>query len=93
MTTETTNTETTSTSEEPTVELQQQLTSEQEIQTLRNVHTFLTNYDRVPGSLANQWAQVLDAIALVANSLIAKAKDSGALTETSSDEDATQTAQ
>lgn len=48
------------------------LTANEEISVLRNVHTFLSNFDRVPGSLANQWAQTLDAIAIVANSLISK---------------------
>ena len=49
-----------------------ELTSEQEIQALRNVHQFLSNFDRVPGFLSNKWAKALDAIAVVANSLIAK---------------------
>lgn len=88
-TTETT-TETTETTEQPAVELQhQKLTAEQEIQTLRNVHTFLSNYDRVPGSLTNQWSQVLDAIALVANSIIAKAAET--TTEASADTTPTET--
>lgn len=70
-TTETTTTETQDSTDTPQVKVEP-LTQEQEINALRNVHTFLSSYDRVPGALANQWAQVLDAVALVANSLISK---------------------
>lgn len=48
------------------------LTIEQEINALRATHQFFSNFDRVPGFAANQWAQALDTIALVANSLINK---------------------
>jgi hypothetical protein len=48
------------------------LTSEQEINALRAAHQFFSNFDRVPGFLANQWSQALDTIAVVANSLIGK---------------------
>jgi hypothetical protein len=57
------------------------LTSEQEIQALRSVHEFLSSFDRVPGFLANKWSQALDTIAIVANSLIGKAKANGTLTD------------
>lgn len=67
-TTETTETKDTSTE---TVTLQK-LTPDQEINALRGVHKFLSDFDRVPGSLASTWAQALDTIAVVANSLIAK---------------------
>ena len=50
----------------------QKLTAEQEVGALRAAHSFFSNFDRVPGSFANPWAQALDAIAIVANSLIAK---------------------
>ena len=50
----------------------QTLTKEQQIQALRAVHTFLSDFDRVPGALAAQWSQAQDAIGLVANSLIAE---------------------
>lgn len=74
MTTENTNTEN-DTVEAPEVSVSappQKLQPEQEIHTLRAAHQFFSNFDRVPGYAANQWSQALDAIALVANSLIAK---------------------
>lgn len=48
------------------------LSAEQEINALRAAHQFFSNFDRVPGFLANQWSQALDTIAVVANSLIGK---------------------
>ena len=69
--TSTETTETTETAE--TVVSTQTLTTEQEINALRSVHEFLSQFDRVPGFLANKWSQALDTIAVVANSLIAKA--------------------
>jgi len=48
------------------------LTVEQEIGALRRVHEYLREFDRVPGSMASTWSQMLDTIAVVANSLIAK---------------------
>lgn len=65
------NTSSNTTTSEANVTLSE-LTASEEIAVLRNVHTFLSNFDRVPGSLANQWAQTLDAVAIVANSLISK---------------------
>lgn len=50
----------------------QTLTTEQEIGALRKVHEFLSAFDRVPGSMSAQWSQMLDTVAVVANSLIAK---------------------
>ena len=49
-----------------------QLSSEDEIACLRKVHEFLREYDRVPGSVASTWSQMLDTVAVVANSLISK---------------------
>lgn len=69
------------------------LTTEQEIQALRSVHEFLSEFDRVPGFLANKWSQALDTIAVVANSLIGKARANGTLsenTETETTQDVTQ---
>jgi len=51
----------------------QELTAEQEIQVLRQAHEFFGNFNAVPGFAASKWGQALDAIALVANSLIKKA--------------------
>lgn len=48
------------------------LLPEQEIGALRKVHEFLSGFDRVPGSMSAQWSQMLDTVAVVANSLIAK---------------------
>jgi predicted translin family RNA/ssDNA-binding protein len=48
------------------------LSAEQEIGALRTVHEFLSEFDRVPGSLSSKWSQMLDTIAVVANSLIGK---------------------
>lgn len=50
----------------------QTLAPEQEVGALRKVHEFLSEFDRVPGSLSSQWAQMLDTVAVVANSLLAK---------------------
>jgi hypothetical protein len=50
----------------------QELLAEQEISALRRVHEFLSAFDRVPGSMSAQWSQMLDTVAVVANSLIAK---------------------
>jgi len=72
-------TETTETTE--VVQELPNLTSEQEIQALRSVHEFLSSFDRVPGFLANKYSQALDTIAIVANSLIGKAKANGTLTD------------
>lgn len=49
-----------------------ELSLEDEIACLRKVHEFLREYDRVPGALASTWSQMLDTIAVVANSLISK---------------------
>lgn len=48
------------------------LLTEQEVGALRKVHQFLSEFDRVPGSMSAQWSQMLDTVAIVANSLIAK---------------------
>lgn len=48
------------------------LLPEQEVGALRKVHQFLSEFDRVPGSMSAQWSQMLDTVAVVANSLIAK---------------------
>ena len=48
------------------------LEPEQEISGLKKVHQYLSEFDRVPGSMAATWSQMLDTIAVVANSLIAK---------------------
>jgi hypothetical protein len=64
--------ETTTTSTETAATPIQKLTADQEIQALRVAHQFFSTFDRVPGFLANQWSQALDAVAVVANSLIAK---------------------
>jgi len=48
------------------------LSSEQEVGALRKVHEFLSEFDRVPGTLTAQWSQMLDTVAVVANSLLAK---------------------
>lgn len=77
MTTETTTTtdSTNTTTEAEASVVPQKLTSEQEINALRSVHEFLSQFDRVPGFLTNKWSQALDAVAVVANSLIAKATE------------------
>jgi hypothetical protein len=48
------------------------ISQEQEVGALRKVHQFLSEFDRVPGSMSAQWSQMLDTVAIVANSLIAK---------------------
>ena len=48
------------------------LSPEQEIGALRKVHEFLGDFDRVPGSMSAAWSQMLDTVAVVANSLISK---------------------
>lgn len=76
----TTETTTETTEDAETVVATQTLTSEQEINALRSVHEFLSQFDRVPGFLANKWSQALDTVAVVANSLIAKATANGTAT-------------
>ena len=54
------------------VEAPQKLTEEQKGQALRFAHSYFSNFERVPGFAAAQWAQALDAIGLVINSLVAE---------------------
>ncbi|CAB4141228.1 hypothetical protein UFOVP410_67 [uncultured Caudovirales phage] len=58
------------------VSLTETLSPEQEINALRSVHKYLSEFDRVPGSMSATWSQMLDTVAVVANSLIAKATKS-----------------
>ena len=51
---------------------QRSLNKQEQIQALTAAHRFFSDFDRVPGSAANVWAQALDTIAVVANSLIAE---------------------
>mgnify|MGYP006943718901 CR=1 FL=1 len=51
----------------------QELSPEQEINALRAAHQFFGNFPNVPGHAAANWGQALDALAIVANSLIKKA--------------------
>ena len=44
------------------------VTAAQRLAILRSVHGFFANYDRVPGGLASQWGNALDALAVVINS-------------------------
>jgi hypothetical protein len=67
------------------------LNDAQEVGYLRAAHEFFTNFDRVPGGFANGWAQALDAIAIVANSLIAKQSLAGGAKETKTEETKTAT--
>jgi putative alpha-1,2-mannosidase len=53
------------------------ISQEQEVAALRRVHQFLSEFDRVPGSMSAQWSQMLDTVAIVANSLIAKLPKTG----------------
>lgn len=50
------------------------LTKEEQLDVLVKIHTFLSNYDRVPGAFASQFAQVLEGLALVAHSVQAEAR-------------------
>ena len=73
----------TTTVKAPTV---QELSQEQEIGALRSAHQFFSNFPNVPGHAASNWGQSLDALAVVANSLISKAgllevEQAGATTE------------
>jgi hypothetical protein len=45
------------------------LTKEQKLKVLQGVHQFFGSFDRVPGFLAGAWAQNLDAIAVLSNSI------------------------
>lgn len=45
------------------------LTKEEQLDVIVKIHNFLSNYDRVPGAFASQFAQVLEGLALVANSV------------------------
>lgn len=79
-----TETETSATGAETTVSTPA-LTAEQEINALRAAHQFFSNFDRVPGFLANQWSQALDTIAVVANSLIGKNSPASTATDASAE--------
>lgn len=52
------------------------MTLEQQIAILKSVHTFFSTFDRVPGLLASDWGNNLNALALVANSLIKSSTES-----------------
>lgn len=52
------------------------LTKEEQLDVLVKIHTFLSNYDRVPGAFASQFAQVLEGLALVANSVQLEVRES-----------------
>lgn len=69
------------------------LTAEQEINALRSVHEFLSSFDRVPGFLTNKWSQALDTVAVVANSLIAKAKANSTISDASAESASEENAQ
>jgi hypothetical protein len=43
------------------------ITPQQKVAILHHVHTFFATFDRVPGALAKQWANALDALAVLAN--------------------------
>jgi hypothetical protein len=53
----------------------QRLTKEQQAKILLDVHTFLSNFDRIPGALAAQFAKVLDGIAIVNNNIALEADE------------------
>jgi|688.fasta_scaffold1697409_2 hypothetical protein len=48
------------------------LSKEEQLDVLVKIHNFLANYDRVPGAFASQFAQVLEGLVLVANSVQAE---------------------
>ncbi len=48
---------------------QRTLSKEDQLNAIRQVFQFLSDYDRVPGSLSSTWSQLLDALALVHNSI------------------------
>jgi hypothetical protein len=50
------------------------LSKEEQLNVLVQIHQFLSNYDRVPGAFASQFAQVLEGLALVANSIQSEVK-------------------
>lgn len=45
------------------------LSKEEQLDVLVKIHNFLASYDRVPGAFASQFAQVLEGLALVAQSV------------------------
>lgn len=47
----------------------QKISKQQQVEVLKQVHQFLSNFDRVPGFLSNQWFQTLQAIALVCDNI------------------------
>ena len=75
MTTDTQTTETSQDTQTTEAQTSPRLTTAQEIEALRSVHQFLSNFDRVPGNLTSAWSQALDTVAVVANSLIQKANE------------------
>jgi len=55
------------------------LTEDQEIQNLNGVISWLQNFDRVPGSHATSWGQVIEALVVVHNSLVLKKNETPVL--------------
>ena len=53
-----------------TIKVPAKLTKAQRINALQNAHRFFSEFDRVPGALAQTWAQAIDAIAIVCNDII-----------------------
>jgi len=49
------------------------VSAEQRLAILKHVYGFFSAYDRVPGALASQWGNALDALAVVVNSLTTEA--------------------
>lgn len=56
--------------QQPEQQMLKELTPEQKEGALRFAHRFFGEFDRVPGFMTSQWAQALDAIGVVINSLI-----------------------
>jgi hypothetical protein len=48
---------------------QPKLTKQQKVETLRNIFMFLSNFDRVPGALAKNWADMLQSLAVIADNI------------------------
>jgi hypothetical protein len=47
----------------------QKLTKQQKVDVLKQTHQFLSTFDRVPGVLAQQWANMLQGIAVVCDNI------------------------
>lgn len=63
-------------------ENQQKLSKQQQLDMIKNIHQFLLTYERIPGFIALQWAQMLQSLELVFNNINNEVSNSSSNNET-----------